>query len=85
MATVIIKDNEIWAKFDVTDIKRIRVCRQGEIKQVFVQMYNGAVFEADPEFYVYCLNRMSELNIFIDIETTIWVGNLDPKHINIFR
>lgn len=70
MAQVVLKDNEIWAKFDIKDVKRLRVgILGGEVKEVEIHTKNGGVYVTDSEFYVYCLQRMTELNVFIDIET----------------
>lgn len=76
MAQVILKDNEIWAKFDIKDVKRLRVgVWGGEVKEVEIQTKNGGIYITDAEFYVYCLQRMTELNVFIDIEGYPAVGH----------
>lgn len=86
MALIKIKDNLICAVFDITDIARIKVAfAKNEVKQVFVKTTNGAIFEADADFYRYCLERMTELNIFIDIEKSFWVGGLDVRFNDPFR
>lgn len=75
MAQVILKDNEIWAKFDIKDVKRLRVgVWSGEVKEVEIQTINGGIYMTDAEFYIYCLQRMTELNVFIDIESYPAVG-----------
>lgn len=69
-------DNQIYALFSIEDITRITVYRQGDIKQVFILTTNGARFEADKEFYIYVLQRMTECKHFPTIECMPWVGKI---------
>jgi len=76
MARVAIKDNEIYAIFDIKDVKTLRVgVWGGEIKEVEIRTKNGGVYITDKEFYIYCLQRMTECNVFIDIEGYPAVGH----------
>lgn len=76
MAQVVLKDNEIWAKFDIHDVKRLRVgVWGGDIKEVEIQTKTGGIFMTNKEFYFYCLQRMTEGSIFIEIESYPAVGH----------
>lgn len=65
-----LKDNEIFSIANIHDIERLSIgLDHGKFIELSILMRNGGRFiTQSPDLYTYCLQRMTELNVFIQID-----------------